>query len=446
MTQKWNLQDIRPAEPRRRQPAQVSPQTSAQPPRYTSRVDESETDDDGISTISIKDGNKESKKKYILLGAVVVVLIVSVFSLSAVLSKTTLTVYPEFREPTVNAEFTAYPNRREGALSYEIITLDATKEKQVAASGEEYVESQAKGFLEIQKTTPGSERLIKNTRFRSPDGKVFRIQESVVVPGAIKDASGTLVPGTIRAEVFADAVGQEYNLAAGTKFDVPGFQESKLPELYAAISATNLDAISGGYKGQKFLINDNELSTARQELQLELRDELLARIGTEKPAGFTTFPDSVAFTYEALPTVTYGENLVTIREQAVLQMPLFKQEEFANFLAKETIATYNREQVRILDITTLDFTYVDQNTSSSNLANQTALTFKIIGKPTIVSEFDASKLQTDLAGKAKTSISTVLTAHPGIKSANVSSKPFWKRSFPEKAEDIVVVEVIGEPK
>lgn len=445
MTQKWNLQDIRPAEPRRRQPAQVTQQATAQPPRYASRVDESETDDDGVSTISIKDGNKESKKKYILLGTVVAVLIVSVFSLSAVLSKTTLTVYPEFREPTVNAEFTAYPNRREGALSYEVMTLDATKEKQVAASGEEYVESQAKGFLEIQKTTAGSERLIKNTRFRSPDGKVFRIQESVVVPGAIKDASGTLVPGTIRAEVFADSVGQEYNLAAGTKFDVPGFQESNLPELYAAISATNLEPIAGGYKGQKFLINDNELSTARQELQLELRDELLARIATEKPAGFTTFPDSVAFTYEALPTVTYGENLVTIREQAVLQMPLFKQEEFANFLAKETISTYNREQVRIQDITTLDFSYTDQNTSSSNIANQTALTFKIIGKPTIVSEFDAGKLQADLAGKSKTSISTVLTAHPGIKSANVSSKPFWKRSFPEKAEDIVVVEVIGEP-
>ena len=448
MTQKWNLQDIRPAEPRRRQPAQVPPTISMQSPRYAARAEESprgmNDNDDDISTIEIKDGNKESKKKYIVLGVVVAVLILSVFSMSAVLSKTTLTVYPEYRDPTVNAEFTAYPNRREGALSYEIITLDATKEKQVAASGEEYVESQAKGFLEITKTTAGSERLIKNTRFRSPDGKVFRIQESVVVPGAIKDASGTLVPGTIRAEVFADAVGQEYNLAAGTRFDVPGFQESNLPDLYNSIYATNKEAIEGGYKGQKFLINDNELGTARQELQLELRDELLARIATEKPAGFTTFPNSVAFTYEALPTVTYGENLVTIREQAVLQMPLFKQEDFANFLAKETISTYNREQVRIDDVSKLEFSYTDQTTNSSNLANMTALTFKIVGKPTIVSEFDAAKLQTDLAGKSKTSVTTVLTAHPGIREAQVSTKPFWKRSFPEKAEDIVIVEVIGE--
>ncbi len=441
MTQKWNLQDIRPAESRRRQPSQHLPTLNTQH-RPTPRQEE-ESDED-ISTIVIKDGNKDNKKKYIILSSVIVVLIVSIFSLSAILSKTTLTVFPEFREPMVNAEFTAYPDRREGSLSYEVMTLDATGEKQVSATGEEYVETQAKGFIEIVKTTSGSERLIKNTRFRTPEGLIFRIQESVVVPGAMKDATGAIVPGTIRAEVFADAVGQEYNVAANTRFDVPGFKESNLNELYGSIYAVNKEPMAGGYKGKKFLINDNELSTARQELQLKLRDELLAKINTEKPAGFTTFANSVAFTFEALPTVSYGENLVTIREQAVLQMPLFKEEEFANFLAKETISTYNREQVRIDDISKLEFNYTDPTVNSSNIANMTALTFKIIGKPTIIWEFDADKLQKDLAGKSKTSISNVLTAHPGIRSAKVSSKPFWRRSFPEEPTDIVVLEVIGE--
>jgi hypothetical protein len=440
MTQKWNLQDIRPAESRRRQPGQIPTLNTQQ--RMSSKS-ESQFDDDA-STIIIKDGNKEGKKKYILLIAVVVILIVSVFGLSAVLSKTTLTVYPEYREPMVNAEFTAYPDRREGALSYEIVTLEATDEKQVSATGEEFVETQAKGFIEIVKTTAGSERLIKNTRFRTPEGLIFRIQESVVVPGAMKDGSGAVVPGTIRAEVFADTMGQEYNLPANTRFDVPGFKESNLNELYNAIYAVNKEEMTGGYKGKKFIINDAELSTARQELQLKLRDALLAKIATEKPAGFTTFANSVSFTFQALPTVSYGENLVTIREQAVLQMPLFKEGEFANFLAKETISTYNREQVRIQDISKLEFSYIDATTNSTNLANLTALTFKIVGKPTIVWEFNAEQLQKDLANKSKTSISGVLTAHPGIRSAKVSSKPFWRRSFPEDSADIEVVEIIGE--
>jgi len=440
MSQKWNLQDIRPVDTKRRQSMERPLVVTA------NQKDDLGESHDETATIVIKNGKKENKRKYVLFGIVIIILTVAIFSLSAILSKTTLTVFPEFQEPVVNAEFTAYPDRREGSLSYEVITIDTTGEKQVAASGEEYVESQAKGFIEIIKTTPGTERLIKNTRFRSTDGLIFRIQESVVIPGAIKDGSGALVPGTIRAEVFADTVGQEYNLPANTKFNIPGFEESKLTELYNSIYAVNKDSFTGGYKGQKFLINDAELSTARQELQLQLRDTLLTRIQTEKPAGFTTFKNSVALTFNPLPTVSYGENLVTIREQAVLQMPLFKEDDFAAFLAKETISTYNREPVRIVNVDTLEFTYSDITTNSTNIANLTSIVFKVVGKPTIVSEFNAEQLKNDLAGKAKTSISTVLTAHPGIKSARVSSKPFWKRSFPDKPEDIVIVEVIGEEK
>ena len=90
--------------------------------------------------------------------------------------------------------------------------------------------------------------------------------------------------------------------------------------------------------------------------------------------------------------------------------------------------------------------YVDAATNASNLANQTSLSFKIAGKPTIVWEFDAEQLQKDLANKSKTSITSVLTAHPGIRSAKIASKPFWRRSFPTEPADIVVLEVVGEDK
>lgn len=441
MTQKWNLQDIRPAETRR------SRSTVARPPITTTPVQPkiAEARED-IDTIIIKDGNKEHKRKYVLLGSIVTILIAAIFGLSALLSKTTLTVYPIYNEPVVNAEFTAYPDRREGALSYEVITIETTDEAQVAATGEEYTETKTEGFIEIIKTTTGAEQLVKNTRFRSPDGLIFRIQEGITVPGALKDSTGTLVPGTIRAKVTADQAGQEYNLGAGTKLDIPGFKESNLTELYTSITAVVREPLTGGYKGQKFLINDAELSTARQKLQQALRDSLLARIKNEIPAGFTTFDSAVALTFTELPTTSYGENLVTIKEQAFLQLPLFKEEEFASFLAKETIPTYDNEAVRIIDTTALDFSYTSNETSATNIANLTALTFKVVGKPTIVAEFNAEQLQKDLAGKAKTSISTVLTAHPGIKSARVASKPFWRRSFPNDPTDIEIIEVIGEEK
>ncbi len=439
MTQKWNLQDIRPVEPRKRQSSQLDSLNDVrQIPNHSPREG-----NDLPDTIVIKNGNKERSKNFIILAVVAVIIIGGLFTVSALISKTTLTVYPEYNEPTVNAEFTAYPERREGQLSYEVMTLTEKGERQVKATGQETVTEQAKGFIEIIKSTPGTERLIKNTRFRSPAGLVFRIQESVVVPGAVKDSSGNLVPGTIRAEVFADSTGQEYNLPAGTRFDVPGFKEGKLDELYNSIYAENREAFAGGFNGPKFVIDEGELATAEQSLQIELRDKLLNRVDSEKPADFIAFPGAIAITYNRLPSIQYGENLVTIQVEAVLQQPLFKQADFASYLAEETIPTYSGEPVRITNVKDLTFEYTEATTSSSNIANATALKFKVNGKPQIVWEFNPEQLKSDLAGKSLTAISVVLSGHTGIRSAEISGKPFWKRTFPDNKDDIVIIEKIG---
>lgn len=448
MTQKWNLQDIRPAEPRKRR---IISQTSDEDsnPNQTTESHQSTSDvtirrrrDD--DDVPIKDGRKENKKNIIVLVSALVLIIGGIIGLSALMSKTTLTIYPDFRETTVSAEFIAYPERRDGLLSYEVMTISTEGEAQVAATGQEQVTEQAQGFIEIIKRTPGAERLIKNTRFRTTSGLIFRIQESVIVPGAITDSAGSLVPGTIRAEVFADSAGQEYNVPAGTRFDVPGFQESNLTELYNAIYAETREPITGGFNGPRYIIDDGLLATNKQQLHVDLRDELLGRLETEKPAGFIAFSGAVAFTYESLPSVRSGDDLVTIQEKAVLQIPLFKDSDFASFIAKETVPTYLREQVRITNIVDLIFSYSNQDMSAQNIANETSLQFSIVGRPQIVWEYDQVSLRTDLAGKAFTALPVVLSGYTGIKNASITGKPFWKRSFPEKGEDIQMMEIIEE--
>lgn len=442
MTQKWNLQDIRPVEarqPRKVVPKEVSHKVINRPNLNPSEYNSGDNGDE-VGTIIIKDKKKTNQFNFTLIGVLAVVLIGGIIASTAFLSKFTLTIVPQFKEPNVNAEFTAYPDRRDDALTYEIMTLEQSGERQVKATGQENVQSQAKGFIEISKTTSGSERLIKNTRFRSPDGLIYRIQESVVVPGAMKDSSGALVPGSIRAEVFADAVGDQYNLPVGTKFDVPGFKDSGLTELYTSIHAENKEPFTGGYNGPKFMIDENELSTAKQALQMELRDALLAKIESEKPADFVVFKDAVAISYNDLPTVEYGEDLVTIKVQAVLQLPLFKNSDFSGFMAKETIPTYEGESVRIRNTGDLKFSYTDSSISSTNIANLPSLTFNIVGKPLVVWEYNTEKLQKDLAGKQMTAVNTVLSGYTEIEKASVTTKPFWSRSFPEEPTKINIIE------
>lgn len=440
MSQKWNLQDIRPAgESRPKRTAK--PRPKAPTSRPTARPAETT---EHIPSIVIEDGNKKERNNILLACVIFVVILGAAAFLSSTFGKTELTIYPEFRDRNISAEFTAYPQAANDGLQYEVMTIEETSESQVQASGKIDVESQASGVIEIKKTTPGAERLIKNTRFRTKDGLVFRIQESVVVPGSITDDSGERVAGTIQAEVFADDVGEEYNVPAGTTFDVPGFQEGGFTALYQAISASSPGEITGGFKGPQFQIDDSELSTARQALQIELRDSLLQKIEPNKPAGTVAFPGAVAITYSQLPTVEYGTDLVTIREKAVLQIPLFKTEDLGSFLAKEAVATYDGGAVRVEDPSLITFAYSNATTSNTVIANAESIDFTLSGKPRLIWEYDSEKLTADLAGLPKTAVKNAIGAYPGIEGAKAHITPFWKRTFPENPSEITVIEELRE--
>lgn len=452
MTQKWNLQDIRPAQPRERRASEMPPRmesnrtAGAAPMRPPMRAPEAEEEisdsfsDDGDGRIPVINGNKKSRSQ-LIVGVIIAALVIGTgIGISALTGGATVTLEPKVRELNVNAEFTAFSEPRPGELSYEVMTLEATDESQVKASGQETVTKQATGEIEIAKSTPGAERLIKNTRFQTADGLVFRIQESVVVPGALKDAGGTMVPGIMRAQVFADEAGVKHNIPAGTTMNVPGFKEGGFTDLYNAITAKNTAAFTNGFNGPKFIINEEELSKARQQLQLNLRNQLLAKVAAERPADFTTFDSAIAITYTELAPVQSGDDLVTIREQAILQIPLFKKTDFAAFLAKETDVGYDGDPVRIDNISNLTFSYLSATTSQNNIANLESLKFKIAGVPKIVSTVDAERMKAELLGMEKTALQGVLSKYKGIVRGEVEVRPFWKRTFPTNLSEIVIVE------
>lgn len=116
-----------------------------------------------IPSIVIEDGNKNGRNRLILSIVLFVFIVGTAVGLSALLGKTELTIHPKHRQPNVNADFVAYPDKRDGELSYEIMTLEATSESQVEATGQVQVKEQATGVIEIIKTTPGAETYHQHT-------------------------------------------------------------------------------------------------------------------------------------------------------------------------------------------------------------------------------------------------------------------------------------------
>jgi len=436
MTQKWNLQDIRPANSR---PVKSKPEST----RPNSRPTRPETAphfqaDRSNEQLSNSPNKRRSYRQLLIVGGLILAIFATSFAVSVFTSGAEVTVYPKVRQMTMDADITAYPDQQAGELAYEILTLEATGERQVTASGQTDVQTQASGQITITKTTPGSERLIKNTRFATSDGLIFRIEESVVVPGAVGDS-----PGTIVADVFADEAGEEYNLASGIRFTVPGFQEGGFTELFNAIYAVNASDITGGYDGPQYTIDDTELADARQSLQAELRNSLVDRVEEERPADFKLFLDAIAITYRPLPAVEYGEDLVTIKEVATLQVPLFKQSDLATYIAAQTVVGYDAQPVRIDNLDDINFTYSQATTSEAQLSTLEAIDFNLSGQPKIVWTFDAEKMKLDLVGMERTALIAALTEYPGLEKGEAKIRPFWKQSFPKEINKITITEVLS---
>lgn len=437
MPQKWNLQDIRPqGTPKSQPPRSIGVKQRPQQdiaPRPVEVETRPPAFDPDLSSIEIIDGNSAKRKRVIVSVVVAACIIGAGIGINMLLGGATVTVYPKVKDVAVQSDVTAKMNPQVGELGYELLTLEATGEKQVKASGKEDVQERATGKLFVYNTSDTMQRLIKNTRFETKDGMIFRISESIEVP-PMKDGA----PGMVAADVFADGTGEQYNIPP-QRFTVPGLKGS---DQYDKMYAESTSAFTGGFSGEKYILDEAELATAQQALHIELRNTLLARLKTERPAGFVAYDNAVAISFESLPATEYGDSLATIKERARLQVPLFKEDAFASFIAEQGIPDYAGEPVRVLDTTALEFNYDSATTTISDISGYAELNFMLKGTARVVWEIDEAKLQNELAGTKKADAPLIFTEYNAIKSAQAETRPFWVTSFPDNPKDVEIKTVL----
>jgi hypothetical protein len=431
MSQKWNLGDIKPSDTRPRRPRSMREGNMATPKREPAAHRPKPQPTYG------RVGGRKNRTPLFMGGAAVLIIIIAVLVAGA-LGGATVHITPKTQSVTLETTVTASPNTPTG-LSYELLTLEAEGERQVSVSGSEEVSEQATGTITIyNEYSTGVQRLIKNTRFESPEGYIYRIQESVVVPGITKNAEGETVPGQIDAEVFADAPGEEYNIGP-SRFVIPGLEGS---DQYDRMYAESTQTFSGGFEGEQYLIDEGDLASAQDALHTELETALRERLGEERPLGFTLLDEAVTFAYDSLPSADAGEGKATIRERVRLNVPLFKDENLAQFIAQNTVADYADEAVLLQNANDISFAYGEETVSDISIASQ--LSFTLTGKGTLVWQFDEEALRKDLQGVSRTLLLSVLSEYPAILRAEAKIHPFWKKSFPENTDDITFETTISE--
>lgn len=188
---------------------------------------------------------------------------------------------------------TVNPEGQIVVLPFEKISLKETFESADIPFTVKKIEERARGAIVVYNAYSAKpHRFVARTRFESPDGKIYRIEKPLLIPGA-KEEGGTLAPGSIEVEVVAESPGEEYNKEFAD-LAVPGLKGSALFEKFYARSK---GPISGGRKGEERVV---DLKASASEAFASQERSFVDKLLVQMPEGFL-LP-------EAAWNVAYGED------------------------------------------------------------------------------------------------------------------------------------------
>ncbi len=335
-----------------------------------------------------------------------------------------VTITPTAKTTVVTGDFSATFNS--GDLPYQIVSVEKTVSANVPAESTETVNDPAHGTITISNTQETSQTLIKNTRFQTAAGLVFRIQDSVTIPGGSISS-----PGTVKATVSADTGGEQYNIAPAT-FSVPGLKGSAS---FDKVTAKSTEAFTGGFSGTRPSVSEGTRTTQNQKSQAALTESLTEAVTAELPSGYIVIPGATTFTY-APETDTVGKsNSVNVNLKGTAVAVAVPSAALAKAISFRTNGSYTGQPVTIKNPGSLALA---PNTQGTPTAEQGTYTFTLSGNATIIYDIDATKIAGAVAGKNRTAAYTIIQGFPEVDRAVLNVRPFWKTSFPDDPASIKV--------
>lgn len=349
-------------------------------------------------------------------------------------ARATITVVPKTHAVTVEQKMKAVKEPGADDLGFSVMAVDLEESLEIPATGSKTVTAKASGKIIIYNNfSSKSQRLIKNTRFQSPTGKIYRISESVNIPGQ-KVEGGKTVPGSVEVTVYADEAGPEYNTEP-TDFKIPGL---KGDPRYDSVYARSKGPIEGGASGTVSTVSDEDLKRAKDDLRVALETKLRMKARGDVAPTQIAFDTGIFVELKQPEVAGAGATKDTARvvQTGTIYIVLFDRAALSRTLARSQVPGYTGEQVTIDKLDALLFEPAIK--TGKEVWDTTELTFTLKGPIRFSWTVDEEKVKTEVAGTPRTNFNAIMEAYPNVDQANASVKPFWKRSFPDETEKITI--------
>ncbi len=321
--------------------------------------------------------------------------------------------------PVAISKSVSSSNLQSGIIPGQYFSLNKTGSKTIEGS------SSIGGVVEIYNAySAAPQKLVANTRFETKDGKIFRIQNSIIVPGA-KMLNAKLTPNSVKAEVIGDETSNDY-LIGPSYFTIPGFKETPKYAGFYALSSEPMTIIKNVSSSKEAVLQN------KKELQDQLAQELRTDI-------LSTLKDSDLQLVEGASAVKIDDYKINADKggsASILSMKVTWQAIFFKEKDLRTMINYfvSNHYPDLKNFTFNDNIAYPKANRVDFQKGELFFTFSIDKNNALPADLNA--LKKELAGHDEIGMRTIISDKTYINSAAISLWPFWVNRAPSNSRKI----------
>lgn len=272
--------------------------------------------------------------------------------------------------------------------------------------------------------------LVANTRFQTPDGKIYRIEKKIIIPGAKMSGGKVVSAGVVEADVIADQPGTEYNISS-SEFKIPGFEGT---DKYNGFYAKSTESMSGGSMGETRAVSQADIDKAKNDLENRLKQSAKEYVASNVPGELTVLDSAIFGKVESFDVPKVGTTVDKFNASLKATYSIFAfDHKNLNAIAEKYLAS----QIVAGRKTFPETLVLEYEGGSLNLEQST---FGFIAKASEVTggEINQDELKNMIAGKDEVEIGKILSANNAIENAEITFWPRWSSKAPKNAGKIKI--------
>jgi hypothetical protein len=323
-------------------------------------------------------------------------------------------------------------DQEKNQLPAQNVEIVSEKSQTYKANSKKNLSEKATGEIVIyNECSTGTQTLVANTRFLSKEGKVFKVEEGVTVPGFTKPED-TVIAGQKRVKVVAEGAGESYNIGA-TSFTIPKLQEL-VSWKYSCLYARSDSAMSGGIEKEVTYVSDSDYNTAKEALLklvkaendqkiVEKQNDSTFVVNDDSDEGQVSTKSSVAVggvAEEFVLTISVKKNVLVVEKSnidSLLEKNIIKLANSGDASPVEDSLSYEVK----------DFDKKDDKVSITVSASED-----------FVFNVNEDEIKGAVANKNEAEFSEYFNKIDGIESVNINLWPFWVKRVPNDHNKINV--------